>query len=352
MKGHLVTESIMLTHPMHRWVERLKYKEKRRTFILGAGFSAAAGLPLVSELSLKCLSALESRGCGDFDFLINQMRRFFPDTSWALRSLPNIEDFLDRVLAYEDLFGNYTNVFHKGYFDNVKRVTSLALSMALVAYLGKWNTRTVDAFVERLQPGDTVLTFNWDLLVETALFKRNRDIVLYCPTTYDKKMAATKITFIKLHGSIDWLNNKQYKPAKGSENEWELMGHDIWKAKNQRHFASSSVGVPAFIIPPTSRKEYAEHPDIKQFWDVAFWNLLHSLEIYIIGYGFAKADIHSRALVQAGILNNVHGRLTKVVLINNNEKALSDFHKDIVPCNTCDASQEVTMSQNYDWTTL
>jgi len=310
-----------------------------RVFILGAGFSASAGLPLVPDLSRACLQALQERDQHDFNVLLRTMQRFFPDTSWSRQWLPNIEDFLDRVLAYEDLFQRHIVVYPDGYFRNVRRLTSVGLCLALTVPPENCDMKAINNFViKKLRPGDAILTFNWDLLLESSMYLNlPLEQISYCPLASDE-VDPSKVTLIKLHGSLDWLDNKEWRPAPGSENEWEVIGHDIWKAKNRRYFASTSVGVPAFIIPPTSRKIYDHHPDIRQLWDVGFWLAHEAEEIYIIGYGFPKADIHAKALVQSAILNNSHRHELKVRLINRDEDALTLFCKDIAPSTTCDIS--------------
>lgn len=309
----------------------------KRAFILGAGFSASAGLPLVPDLSRACLQALQVRDQQDFGLLLRTMQKFFPHTSWSRQWLPNIEDFLDRVIAYEDLFQRHIVVYPEGYFRNIRRLTSVGLCLALTIPPEDCNMTAINNFVTKtLKPGDAILTFNWDLLLESSMYANLPvERISYCPLASDE-VDPSKITLIKLHGSLDWLDNNEWRPAPGSENEWEVIGHDIWKAKNSRYFASTSVGVPAFIIPPTSRKIYDQHPDIRQLWDAAFGLIRETKEIYIIGYGFPKTDIHAQALVQSAILNNTHRQEVKVRLINKDENALTLFHRDIVPSSTCD----------------
>lgn len=307
-----------------------------RVFITGAGFSASAGLPLIDDLSRCCLQALQERDQRHFKTLLEAMQKFFPDTSWTRQWLPNIEDFLDRIIAYEDLFGAYGGIYRQDYFKEIRTLASLGLCLALVPTLGQWNAKAIDNFVKKIQPGDTILTFNWDTLLEFSLYKHfHAEQILYCPLTYERK-SSQRITFVKLHGSIDWLDDKEYYPERRTEDRWEKIGHHIWRLKEQKHFAPMCMGVPAFIIPPTSRKTYDQHPDIKEFWDVGFWSIRESPEIYIIGYGFPKTDIHAQALIQVGILNNTHGRGARVRIIDKDEKAGIKFCEKVVPSGACD----------------
>lgn len=55
-------------------------------------------------------------------------------------------------------------------------------------------------FAKQLTSDDVVVTFNWDLLLEKAIQKAGSRFSYY----FDE----SKIHIIKLHGSINWINNE------------------------------------------------------------------------------------------------------------------------------------------------
>jgi hypothetical protein len=63
------------------------------------------------------------------------------------------------------------------------------------------------AWVEHLNPGDTLITFNWDLLQEILLRKAEKwfyEDGYGLQTTPEKPLNPTPITILKLHGSCNW----------------------------------------------------------------------------------------------------------------------------------------------------
>lgn len=303
----------------------------RRVFILGAGFSASAGLPLAKKLSQCCLQELQAREQYAYKGLLSVMTQLFPGTSWTRQDLPDMETFLDMLIAHEDLLGKDQKLFD---FKRIRIWSTMGLCFSLLPTIGSWDTSAIENFVKRLRPGDAVLTFNWDLLLEKALYGYHKaENILYCPQDYDEAISAQKITFIKLHGSLDWLNLKDgYQPASDPEaqNAWEKVSPQILKSKNFIEFTSATVQVPAFIIPPTSRKTY-DHEDVRDFWRTGLKAILESSEIWIIGYRFPEADLHARALVRFGVFNNHSGQEVKVNFISPDENAYENLCAKIIP---------------------
>ena len=56
-------------------------------------------------------------------------------------------------------------------------------------------------FAKLLGAGDAVITFNWDLLVEEALYDLNKE--------WEYKLTDGAISILKPHGSLDWFDSKE-----------------------------------------------------------------------------------------------------------------------------------------------
>ncbi|MEK6674080.1 MAG: SIR2 family protein [Planctomycetota bacterium] len=69
-----------------------------------------------------------------------------------------------------------------------------------------------DAFVDRLQPSDLVVSFNYDTILETALDRRNKPFRLVPegdePSLLDEAhpIRDRDVILLKMHGSIDWFD--------------------------------------------------------------------------------------------------------------------------------------------------
>jgi hypothetical protein len=83
-------------------------------------------------------------------------------------------------------------------------------------------------FVERLQPWDRVLTFNYDILLERACDVVGKPYRL-APMRYTEVKEYTaavddscldEISILKLHGSVDWFDRKHYRRRQEDAQKW------------------------------------------------------------------------------------------------------------------------------------
>ena len=86
-------------------------------------------------------------------------------------------------------------------------------------------------FARKLKPGDTVLTFNYDLLLERSLEKigtpyrlfpdRFKEVFLDGGGTTDFEKDLSEVLILKLHGSLDWFSKESYLRG---EKEFRRLG--------------------------------------------------------------------------------------------------------------------------------
>jgi hypothetical protein len=86
-------------------------------------------------------------------------------------------------------------------------------------------------FARKLKPGDTVLTFNYDLLLERSLDKIGMPYRLFPDRftevypdgggTTDIDRELSEVLILKLHGSLDWFSNESYQRI---EKEFRKLG--------------------------------------------------------------------------------------------------------------------------------
>jgi hypothetical protein len=194
-------------------------------YILGAGFSASAGLPLASELWQQIFDRAsghdKSLRMSHFDtdiedFILYKKRSFGQSIK---REEINFEEFLGYLdlefhlgLRGSDTWssdGNETQVIVKTLIGKILTERTPSVRKIPDLYL---------RFAEKLRPGDTVLTFNYDLLLERALQRVGVPFRLF-PTRYktiDRFGGGTidpkdsEVVIIKLHGSVDWFDRQKY----------------------------------------------------------------------------------------------------------------------------------------------
>ncbi|GMV04428.1 MAG: hypothetical protein AMXMBFR53_07080 [Gemmatimonadota bacterium] len=194
-----------------------------RIFVLGAGFSKPAGLPLGPELWQE-IKARASRGAGrasKFDRDLDLYLRYLRDTGRSVGTDDDVDfegflGFLDiehRLgLAGSDTWseeGNETQIIVKRVIGQIICERTPPAEHLPAPYY---------AFAEQLKPGDFVLTFNYDNLLERALEHVGQSYRLF-PDRYSRlhdyhaevsDEGRDEVVVLKLHGSIDWFDRSRY----------------------------------------------------------------------------------------------------------------------------------------------
>lgn len=199
-----------------------------RIFILGSGFSKPAGLPLASELFRLVKRSIETKHGKDTKFqrdLENyidyrkscdgvQIAESEVDLE-ALMSFLDIEHFLG--LRGSDTWseeGNESQLMIRKAIGEVIHQSTPSQSNLPEAYY---------RFAESLSPHDIVITFNYDIVLERALEhigkpyrlfqNRYKNIGRYSSVIDSEK---NEVVVLKLHGSVDWFNDRQFLSIKES----------------------------------------------------------------------------------------------------------------------------------------
>jgi hypothetical protein len=301
-------------------INEMAIKKHRKVYFLGAGASLCAYSFSVSGLFEQSMLALQHKDQELYGIVISAMSRMYPEFHYAQPWLNknDIEDALDLLEAYDELFGQYELVYKsKDYFKKAKEALLYGICWAFEPITGIKDPKALRSFVKELIPGDCVITLNWDTVTERLIYENHAEKdILYCPDTYDNNAVESKITFIKLHGSIDWFeDSKGVSIPEEMKNQFTMLGQGIWRTKNFQPVTGRFKNAIPFIVPPQSRKNYNYH-DIKMLWQTAFWYLLNATKIHIIGCSVRDTDINVKALLQNSIKN---GRHANVVVVNPEE---------------------------------
>ncbi len=196
--------------------------KRYRIFVLGAGFSKAAGLPLAGELwhrvydRTQSLSGRAAKFHDDLkDYLEYRRKADGVDLSPDQVDLEDLMRVLD-IEHFLGLRGSDTWSSH----GNEGTVVVKTLIGEILAEL----TPSVDGipelylrFAGGLQPGDYVLTFNYDVLLERALEAAGKPYRLfrYRYSEVRDQLATIgdsreEVCVLKMHGSIDWFDRTEY----------------------------------------------------------------------------------------------------------------------------------------------
>ena len=200
-----------------------------RLFVLGAGFSAPADLPLGNDLLERVRE--DVRGSfqrfswdGALEQEIGEWSSLYPGESIDL----------ERVLAYSHRKHYLRLLGSDEYFEYGSRSIVAVwreIQQILIQATPNDTPKLYRDFAQRLCPRDVVLTFNYDTLLEQALDDIGKPYTLTPewwletdPGGFEPKF----VDLLKLHGSIDWYDRYYLDAAvrRHTEQGYNLLNRD------------------------------------------------------------------------------------------------------------------------------
>ena len=280
----------------------------KRVFVLGAGASNGAGFPLASELFKLAYDQMDSDDQSDvkrayrYLYPVSGRNGRSPLSPQTLANV-NVEEFLSLLNMAEEFNGIRPTTFLKpGLIRKVRAsllrsIVELLVEKQQNAECSKKSVEYVDRFLCRLEAGDTIITFNWDLLLERRMRKRRLAFRL------NPRRKSNRITYLKVHGSIDWYLGEELD----SLNESQVLYRQLYKAPwskvsgERDKFLNNTL---PFIVQPTFNKAYEGSADLEEIWVQAFKRLYKADEIYVCGYSFPLEDLFARFVLRRAIRFN------------------------------------------------
>ncbi len=298
-----------------------------RIVLLGAGFSKAAGLPLGDEL-FKMIRA-EARTLGLEHILeedINLFARYESSRTGCKVDIDKIK--LEKFISYLDI-EHYLGLRGPDTWSSDGNKSQMLIRNLICKVLfEKQNAMTeatkalYDAFVRKLNPDDWVITFNYDTILENALYRNGIEYRLY-PAKYETddtiNNEASEVVLLKMHGSMNWFDITKYnksfaymqkqlhyynprhtvfgdsqllKPTKIAHHARETSPlQSIYAVKDidryliQRDYLCCA---PLIISPSYSKMVYFN--PLLEFWEGFYKAGLYNTEIVIIGFSLPEHD--------------------------------------------------------------
>lgn len=304
-----------------------------RVFILGAGASKFAGYPLALDL----WRFARDGGGGDVTAdkrrksVIDGFERIFAVIPPAEYDRPNLEEIctlLDLAeigvaplsLEHTDwrqlrpmLIGMIAEAFqsheHKFQTEVVsgQRAHGIHGDYAFNLGLDRDHVMSVlDRWAGILRQGDTIITFNWDLLHDSALWRAgkwhyNDGYGFECSDSQGD--ARSPIRLLKLHGSVNWAqqNDSDLCPAIEHKATFLSPAHD-GAGIYTRGAGQWSEGRP--LITPSYLKDPSSNRLLLTLWNQASDVISGSQELIVIGYSLNRADAPARHLFGSALLRN------------------------------------------------
>jgi hypothetical protein len=301
-------------------------------YVLGAGASKHVGYPLASTMGSEMLSWMEKRD--DFRYTAEFIRDEFGDS-------PDIENVITELDAHIKCLENVTELE-----DRRRRTTYTSQRMELRKAVPIWFSEihhnpasAYSKFAERVQPGDVVITFNYDDSLERELKRLGKwDIWQGYGFRVGNSGRATQVPVLKLHGSINWLVSIFGGITSGtfalgsnrSLGDCPCIATDPLKYLGYEDMIGTFPGGGGFpsLVLPGRTKEFYYHtsfgPEHEEFFD-SLWSqaataLRHADKLVLCGYSLLPVDERAREL-----LLGEPSKDTEVIVVSGSQgKRISD----------------------------
>lgn len=312
-----------------------EYVAKNRLFILGAGFSAEAGVPLTDKLLKLTMSKFVAECPGICERVNNYAKACFSADDELDYSKVNFSEICT-FLEYQELreYGGGERWTDAGSREKLALKFYLAKTIAECTPRDENIPKIYLRFAEQLHEKDIIISFNWDCLLEVALKKIEKE--------YTYNFEENKIKLCKLHGSVNWrLGAPEVlgKPIKENILEWQpvglahgLMPIDIYQSPWLIYFNDwkpfQPLGqVEPFLVLPGYGKAFDVRA-IATLWYKPEWAFAFTHDVYIIGLSLAPDDFFIRSffldnLPYVDSFTGVEGR--EIVIINPSPDAGKNY---------------------------
>ncbi len=287
-----------------------------RIFIIGAGFSVHAGLPLGEQLFELVRGAVRHRYGSD--------NKLEGDLDWYLKYRLRCDEVsTDAPVDYEKFMSHldlehYLGLRGSDTWSDEGNESQLLIRNGIqeVIYSRTPEAPTVECirFCEQLLHRDVVLTFNYDTLIEDTLDHLGKPYRLFPNRVKEVRASSSlidsdaedhEILISKLHGSIDWYDKLPFLRDREHASQYEHP----WESRHPVFKDGSTVSSTQLIEGPFDEEDSLQYVyrvnDLSQLTDAQFWQcspLILSPSSSKILYANPLKSLW-RGLQQAGGLN-------------------------------------------------
>jgi hypothetical protein len=318
---------------------RHKIEPIETVFIVGAGFSKGLGYPLVSDLLIRLWPKLPSGRQKRLEEIIGFHNPGF--SPHVHTSYPTIERLLSQMMANEQMFkasraapGNFTLARLR----TARRRLLLdiaewfhALQKDTFKNLPNWLLK----FRKIIKPGDRIISFNWDLVVEQLVFGEELR-----PESYGfGSPHESDICLLKPHGSLNWFEYELGRRIK-KDRRFNLFsdesGNHIMAFKRFRSPRSQRRRYMPLIVPPVYNKDFG-HSVFDMLWQYTVGALSTARNVVFLGYSLPDLDFQARFILRCGFSNQTQG-----LLMPNGQRATATGRANVIVVNPArDAAVQV-----------
>lgn len=339
---------------------------KKRVYILGAGASCTLGLPAMNSLTWEICKFLPKDRRAILEQVVFEI---FGSLEERGDPSPNFEELLNYLdpRSFTYLEGCGIDLSEVGRTQTIEIVLRglrefIREKCASVSNdLGPY-----DKFVASLEPDSTIVSFNWDVLLELSFLKARK------PFRYLPGGSAPCTLMLKPHGSINWfaLLDRELlmiDPASnvdviGSSLEYYLLylkdPLGPVEMGSSSPFAKLAVSKVPAIVPPSSAKlldvggetrdgfvDHGHRQALREVWKEFYERVKAADELVIVGYSLPGPDAASIEVLKAF---SDPSKKQAVSIIDKNPNVLTRY-RNIVHSDSILAGDDFKV---FDWKTL
>jgi hypothetical protein len=318
--------------------------ESGRVLVLGAGASAFAGYPVAAGLlpfvrNHGFTEANSRRIASEIFEKLNDAE--FQFSRHVVRD-PSGTANLEQLLTYLELYGSFPgtqfslNPWCGRDSDCIRRVvTDAFLEYQYDLNKRLWERPTTETYTvgeicaawgNYIRPGDTILTFNWDVLHEIILWRSKlwsyRDGYGFECENQGFRDETSRTLMFKLHGSVNWVQEHEYENVKYIAHVkdffWDSRDWD-WRA----HHSETQSDSGRKLVLPTYLKDISSNRALQTIWTNAHRILVEARELIVVGYSLNRVDHPARLLF--GIALSENPGLDHVTVVSPDASEWAEF---------------------------
>ena len=276
-------------------------------YILGAGFSAPLGLPLMSNFNEKARSLARNNPnqFGYFNELLNNMRQtghsrdyfeFMPDNIEEALSILEMSEYLGRDTK-KNLYAQLIKDVIRNYTPDIPHIDTSKLGQSWKEHIfsedrdNKWHY--YGHFVASLLNLSVTQIDDYNLKLLRSIRLQTTQ-ANYSVVTLNYDLVLENITeFINLHLPI-----RDNKVGFLAPENYHEQNHDMpFLAKLHGGVREGDI-----IIPPTFNKGLYQ-PDLPKSWQLAYNLLMKANHVRIIGYSLPQTDSYIKYILKAAVIH-------------------------------------------------
>ncbi len=302
-------------------------------YVLGAGASKGLnqGAPLMPQLLGKALEFSLDRRQGTISAPhARDVKAFLEDFYGSTDAcIPPFEDVLS---LFDYCIGNNVPLSGDYSVDKLRQLRQKLIYIMGRVLQEEMDRRTDEplagSFVSRVRDEDSIVSLNYDLIVDNALRRlvgrTNYHIPIRNHQFYPSPLHVPGSGIYKLHGSLNWL----YCPVCREIYTTDHRKEGLEALARSVLCEECETPLEVVLITPTYLKNYG-NSFISQLWHKAQQKLQHAEQVVFVGYSLPEADIDLRIFLTRALYANrvIRNRPCEITVVDRAETDENDVSK-------------------------